>query len=136
MSASSISKAIRDFRRREDGMMAIEFVVMVPLFVAMVSGVVDLSRVYVDQANYYSVARDTARIVSRHGMTADSAEDYAEARVGELSNVVADVDVQKGNSNVSVTINAPITAMAKFSFLSFLQGQSLTATVVYELEPV
>ncbi|MFD0978857.1 TadE/TadG family type IV pilus assembly protein [Tropicimonas aquimaris] len=136
MKIRAISTALRHFRRREDGMMAIEFVVMVPLFVAMVSGVVDLSRVYVDQANYYSVARDTARIVSRHGMTEDSAESYAVARIAELSNAAAQVEVEKGNSDVSVTINAPISAMAKFGFLSFLQNSQLTATVVYELEPV
>ena len=132
----SISKAIRKCGRRDDGTMAIEFVIMVPLFVAMVSGVVDLSRIHVDQANDYSVARDTARIVSRHGMTAESAESDAVARVGELSNVQANVDVRKSNTNVSVTIDAPISVLAKFGFLSFLQDMSLTATAVYELEPV
>jgi Flp pilus assembly protein TadG len=130
------SRAIRKFRRQEEGMMAIEFVIMVPLFVAMISGVVDLSRVFVDQANYYSVARDTARIVSRHGMTDESAEDYALARVGEISYANTEIEVSSNSTNVTVTISAPIAALSKFGFLDFLNTMSLTASVTHAMEPV
>ncbi|RYH08113.1 TadE/TadG family type IV pilus assembly protein [Tropicimonas sp. IMCC6043] len=128
--------AITRFRRRQDGSMAIEFVIMVPLFVAMISGVVDLSRIYVDQANYYSVARDTARIVARHGMSDTSAETYATRRLAELTDAEAEIDVTSSKDNVTVSISAPVSVLAKFGFLDFLQGTSLSATVVHSLEPV
>lgn len=116
--------------------MAIEFVIMVPLFVVMVSGIVDLSRIYVDQANYYSVARDTARIVSRHGMSDATAESYAAFRLADLTAAQADIDVSSTKADVTVTITAPVSVLAKFGFLDFLQGTSLSATVVHALEPV
>ena len=121
--------------RREDGSMAIEFVIMVPLFVAMISGVVDLSRIYVDQANYYNIARDTARIVARHGMTVDTAKEYAASRVTELSNTTPTVNVTSTTTDVTVTISAPVQVLAKFDFLDFLSGTWLSASVTHALEP-
>ena len=121
--------------RREDGSMAIEFVIMVPLFVAMISGVVDLSRIYVDQANYYNIARDTARIVARHGMTVDTAKEYAASRVTELSNTTPTVNVTSTTTDVTVTITAPVQVLAKFDFLDFLSGTWLSASVTHALEP-
>lgn len=133
-------KRIFDFFRRwsdkEDGNMAIEFVIMVPIFVAMISGVVDLSRVYVDQANYYSVARDTARIVARHGMTESAAEDYADAKANMIGNADVDVSVTTTNDAVTVTVSAPLQVLAKFGFLDFLEGKSVVASVTHTLEPV
>ncbi|SDJ90869.1 TadE/TadG family type IV pilus assembly protein [Aliiruegeria lutimaris] len=132
---ATLWQRIRKWFRAEDGSMAIEFVIMVPLFVAMISGVVDLSRVYVDQANYYSIARDTARIVARHGMTETTAETYATTRLNEVSDAQHTVDVSTTSTEVTVFIAAPIEVLAKFDFLDFLADMTITATVTHALEP-
>ena len=77
----------------ESGNMSIEFVIAVPLFVAVITGAVDVSRVFITQANFYGAARDTARVVARHAMDEESAEAYAAYRVSQISGAPAETDV-------------------------------------------
>jgi Flp pilus assembly protein TadG len=116
--------------------MSIEFVIMLPLFVVMLSGVVDLSKVYIDQSNAYSVARDTARLVARHAMDAEAAEVYARARASTFTSGTPTASVSVANSRVTVTVTAPNAVLAKFDFLKSLVGTSTTATVAHAMEPI
>ena len=117
--------------------MSIEFLFAVPLFVAMISGATDLSRVFVDQSNYYSAARDTARIVARHAMDEGPAQAYATARIAQITSAqsIIDVTIDKAAGEVTVSISAPISALAKFNFLDWLNLGTLTAEVTHTLEP-
>jgi len=131
----NVSSWINAFLPSERGSMSIEYVIMVPLFVAMISGAVDLSRVFIDQSNFYSAARDTARVVARHAMDEDAAEAYAAVRVAQITNATTLTDVTIDSTSVTVTISAPVTALAKFQFLSFLNSVTLSASVTQALEP-
>lgn len=115
--------------------MSIEFLFAVPLFVAMISGATDLSRIFVDQSNYYSAARDTARIVARHAMDEASAEAYATARIAQITSAPTVTEVAIDSTSVTVSISAPISALAKFNFLDWLNLGTLTAEVTHTLEP-
>ena len=126
---------VKAFFSTERGSMSIEYVIMVPLFVAMISGAVDLSRVFVDQSNFYSAARDTARVVARHAMDEAAGEAYAAARAAQITNAATLTDVTIDTTSVTVTISAPVTALAKFQFLSFLNSVTLSASVTQALEP-
>ena len=126
---------MKAFLSMERGSMSIEYVIMVPLFVAMISGAVDLSRVFVDQSNFYSAARDTARVVARHAMDEAAGEAYAAARAAQITNAATLTDVTIDTTSVTVTISAPVTALAKFQFLSFLNSVTLSASVTQALEP-
>ncbi len=119
----------------ECGSMSIEFVIAVPLFVAMITGATDLSRVFVDQSNYYSAARDTARVVARHAMDETTAEAYAATRIAQITSASAVTDVTIDATTVTVSISAPISALAKFNFLDWLNLGTLTAEVTHALEP-
>ncbi len=132
----SMRKLTKNFLRKSDGNMSIEFVIMLPLFVVMLSGAVDLSKVYIDQSNAYSVARDTARLVARHAMDEDAAEAYAKARVATFTSGEPSATVNIQNSRVSVTVSAPNAVMAKLGFVKSLKGTSTTATVTHTMEPV
>ena len=101
----------------------------------MISGATDLSRVFVDQSNYYSAARDTARIVARHAMDEASAESYATARIAHITSAPTVIDVVIDSTSVTVSISAPISALAKFNFLDWLNLGTLTAEVTHTLEP-
>ena len=128
-------RQIRHWASCDKGSMSIEFLFAVPLFVAMISGATDLSRVFVDQSNYYSAARDTARIVARHAMDEASAEAYATARIAQITSATTTTDVTIDSTFVTVTISAPISALAKFNFLDWLNLGTLTAEVTHTLEP-
>ena len=121
----SIWSRLKRFRSSDRGSMSIEYVIMVPLFVAMISGAVDLSRVFIDQSNFYSAARDTARVVARHAMDEAAAEAYATTRVAQITSAATITDVTIDSSSVTVTISAPVTALAEFEFLSFLNSATL-----------
>ena len=126
---------IRHWHSCDKGSMSIEFLFAVPLFVAMISGATDLSRVFVDQSNYYSAARDTARIVARHAMDEASAEAYTTARIAQITSAPTVIDVAIDSTSVTVSIAAPISALAKFNFLDWLNLGTLTAEVTHTLEP-
>lgn len=119
----------------ESGNMSIEFVIAVPLFVAMITGAVDVSRVFITQANFYGAARDTARVVARHAMNEENAEAYAASRVAQISSASAQTDVTINSSMVTVTITTPISELAKFNFLDSVNLGTLNATVSHALEP-
>ena len=126
---------LKTLLKSDDGNMSMEFVFAVPLFVAMISGATDLSRVFVDQSNYYSAARDTARIVARHAMDETTAEAYAAARVAQITSAATITDVTIDTTSVTVSISAPISAIAKFNFLDWLNLGTVTAEVTHALEP-
>ncbi len=124
------------FLRKDDGNMSIEVVLMVPLFVVMMTGTMDLSRVYIDQSNAYSAVRDTARLVGRHAMSEESAEAYLLARMSEVTNAQAASNVSITGSTVVVSISAPISAIAKFGFLKSLNEAQMIASVTHPIEPL
>lgn len=124
------------FLRREDGNTSIEFVVMLPLFVVMLTGAVDLSKVYIDQSNAYSAARDTARLVARHALDEQAAEAYVLARMSQVSNAAATSNVTISGPTVTVQVTAPITALAKFDFLKEMIGTQMSAQVTHAIEPI
>ena len=126
---------LKTLLKSDDGNMSMEFLFAVPLFVAMISGATDLSRVFVDQSNYYSAARDTARIVARHAMDEAAAEAYAAARVAQITSAPTITDVTIDSTSVTVSISAPVSALAKFNFLDWLNLGTLTAEVTHALEP-
>ena len=119
----------------ESGNMSIEFVIAVPLFVAMITGAVDVSRVFITQANFYGAARDTARVVARHAMNEERAEAYVAARIAQISGATAQTDVTISSSTVTVSITTPISELAKFNFLDSVDLGTLNATVSHALEP-
>ena len=127
---------VRRLLTSEDGNMSIEFVIAVPLFVAMITGAVDVSRLFITQANYYSAARDTARVVARSAMTEDSAEAFAASRVAQVSGTPASTNVTIDSSTVTVSISTPIADLGKFHFLDALDLGTLNATVSHALEPI
>ena len=128
--------SLRRLATSESGNMSIEFVIAVPLFVAMITGAVDVSRVFITQANFYGAARDTARVVARHALNEDNAEAYAASRIAQITNATTATDVTISASTVTVSITTPISELAKFNFLDSLNLGTLNATVSHALEPI
>jgi Flp pilus assembly protein TadG len=130
-------RAIRSFCRATDGSITVEFVMWVPVFLMIFLAITDASLMFMHQSNFWNVSRDTARIVSRHGLDAEAAEAYARgnAAFGSYSPDV-DVVVNEQAATVTVTISGKTAAMAPFGVLGFAVGDRISTRVTQSLEPI
>lgn len=65
------------FLRDETGSATVEFILWVPLIVALLVLVVDVSTIYITHTEMWNVARDTARRMAKGDLTAAEAEAHA-----------------------------------------------------------
>jgi len=96
---------------------------------------VDVSLLFMTQSNYWSVSRDTARLVARHAMTEAAAESYAQTRATFAGNVPT-TDVTINGATVTVTISNPASEIAPFNALGLSGDRVIDASVTQTLEPI
>lgn len=127
---------MRRFARATDGGVTVEFVLWLPVFLAVLMLATDASLLFLRQSNFWSAARETARIVARHGMEPGAAEDHAARRAafGTLT-PEARVRIDPATATVTVRLSAPARRMAPFGILGFALGQTISAEVTDTLEP-
>ena len=123
------------FGKRDDGSASIEFVLWMPTFMFLLMLAIDASLLFMNQSNYWSVSRDTARLVARHAMTAEVAQDYAEAKVLE-TNSHAEATVSIDGQVVTVAIGSPAAALTAFNIFSFASPFTIQAAVTQAIEPI
>lgn len=114
--------------------MTIEFVLWLPLLTSLFLIATDATVAFMRQSQMWQVSRDTARIVSRHGMTEQAAETYAIENAAFGSTVPA-VDVETNGMEVTVEIVTPASAMTVFGTLNFAMGTNIVTRVVHAMEP-
>jgi Flp pilus assembly pilin Flp len=129
-----VEELMKRFMSQENGSTTVEFVLWLPLLVAVLIVAVDASVLYMRQSNLWQVSRDTARIVSRHGMTEAVAEAYArnEAMFGDY---VPTVDVQVNGQVVTVTMAASLNEIAPIGIFNFALNEDLVASISHAVEP-
>ncbi len=120
----------------EKGVVTIEFVLWVPIFVGLFVFVTDASIIYLTHSEMWSVARDTTRRMTTEQFTTPAqARDYAAAHLflGSRTYVI-DPDFA---GNMSVTIAIGLGDAAIFgSFFKSILGRSLVANVTMRKEPL
>ena len=134
MRSKCSASPIRRFRDDESASVTIEFVLWLPLLCSLFLIATDATVAFMRHSQMWQVSRDTARIVSRHGMTEVVAEAYARQNASFGSSVPA-VDVQTTGTEVIVDIQTPSSAMTVFGTLSFALGSNFTTRVVHAMEP-
>ncbi|MDP2081634.1 MAG: TadE/TadG family type IV pilus assembly protein [Pseudotabrizicola sp.] len=131
---------IRNYRhsriwRDERGSATVEFVMMVPVFMALMFLIADASMVYNKQAMLMDISRDTARIVSRYALTAEEAQTHAVKAAGtSASPATAHVSIIDGF--VTVTVATDAATAAPFGFIKFAISDKISATATVVMEPV
>jgi Flp pilus assembly protein TadG len=125
---------MKRFLSRDDGSTTIEFVLWLPLLMAVLIVAMDASVLYMRQSNMWQVSRDTARIVSRHGMDEAAAEIYARNEA-TYSNHIPMVDVEMTGQFVTVRMAANLNEIAPFGILNFAFNDRLTASISQAMEP-
>lgn len=134
MKLRTCTALIRKFRDDDGGLVSFEFALWMPVLVAVISLTMQVSMIFLTQSNYWSVSRDTARLVARHAMDETAAETYARDQAGNVL-VTPTTDVQLGNATVTVTISAPAASLSPFSAFGFLADSMVVASVTQTLEP-
>lgn len=131
---------LRDFLRDEKGSVTIEFILWIPLIMALVALVIDATTIYVTQTEMWNVARDTARRMVQ-GMTEAEAKDYAYATMS-LREAPYDIQVNcdKDNNVAQVTISVGVeetTIIGSWSLTNPLKliGGDMRANVVMRPHP-
>lgn len=122
------------FRSDERGGVTVEFVLWAPVFAALIAGATDITLAFMNQSNFWNVARDTARIVSRHAMTVDEAKAYAESNA-IFANATPTAVVTVDATEVVVTITAPATTIDAFGIFGIFKDTTIKAEVRHRLEP-
>ena len=130
--------AVRRFTRDETGAMTIEFVLWIPIIVALLTILIDATSLYVTHTEMWKVARDTARrMVTGKVRTEADAEAYALAsmRLRGLPYVVdASYDAAK-TAQVSVMLaTADLSIMGVVSPMRIF-GTTMEARVVMRPDP-
>jgi Flp pilus assembly protein TadG len=108
---------------------------MVPLFTMLVLLITDASLLFLRQTSLMNVSRDTARIVSRHAMTAEEAEVYAVA-AAETGASTASASVEVVDGFVTVVITSDAATSAPFGIIKFAVGDTISAVAISTMEPV
>jgi Flp pilus assembly pilin Flp len=129
-----VEELMKRFMSREDGSTTIEFVLWLPLLVGVLMVAVDASVLYMRQSNLWQVSRDTARIVSRHGMTEGVAEAYARSEV-QFGDYIPAVDVEIDGQLVTVSMAASLDQVAPLGIFNFAVGDLLVASITQSMEP-
>lgn len=123
----------------EKGGTAVEFAFLMPVFLLLLSGIVQFGLVMFVQNNMSHVARDTSRRLAVGELTAAEAQTTAQ---GSLVNWGIDYTVQvvepdpsdPDDRDVTVFISAPLEQAALFDILGILGGSDLAASVTMRLE--
>jgi Flp pilus assembly protein TadG len=126
---------LRSFRRDERGSTTIEFVLWVPLLLTLLLFATDVTLAFMRQSQVWQVSRETARIVSRHGMDAIAAEAYAR-EIGTMGSSIPEVEVAFDGSDVVVTMSLASSSLTPFNTLGLLLGDRITTRVTHTMEPL
>jgi Flp pilus assembly protein TadG len=130
-----LRRHIRRFAHEENGTSTIEFVFMVPLFVALVLLVTDASLLFLRHSTLMNISRDTARVVSRHAMSPADAQIYA-ANAATTGKSGATAQVTIANGFVTVVLSSDAASAAPFGIISFALGDTISVTAISTMEPI
>lgn len=125
----------QSFRKDETGSTTVEFVLWIPFIFAFVLIAADATLAFMRQSQMWQVSRETARIVSRHGMNETTAEAFASLQA-TIGTTAPDVDVSFASGDVTVSIAMPMEAMAPFGILAFVTSDTMITRVTHTMEPI
>ena len=119
----------------ERGSATVEFVLWLPFFITLIAAIADLSFIFTTNASMWDVARDTARRLALHQVTAEQAETFALSAFALGDPTQYAVSVTDGD-DVVVEITTSIDDASVFGVYSALMPGDLIARVTMLREPM
>ncbi len=124
-----LRRALKD----EDGNATIEYVMWLPIIIAIITGAFDLNTILFVQSNMWDVARDTARRITIDELTSASAADYA---VGRLNSTTETYTVTVSEADdVTVVIQRTMEGMSVLGMVGTFRDYQIEASVTMRDEP-
>lgn len=125
-----VTRLLSRFRGSRDGAAAVEFAILLPIFVLMVGAILQFAAAMFVQNQMVNVARETARSLAIGDLTEAQAVTKA---LSELSNfgsgyVVTATNIP-ANSDVTVAIRVPLNKATIVNIVDILDSYDLTASV-------
>lgn len=118
----------------ESGSATVEFLLWVPLFALILMMIADLSLLYMTHARIWDAARDGARRMAIHEMTANEAEDHVAQRLNGGAGKVR-ITAQDGDEVIFV-IEAPVSDVTPFGLYTHALSNAIVARVTMLKEPI
>ena len=122
------------FCRNESGSVTIEFVLWLPLALFLVLLAVDATFAFVGLSNMWQVSRETARVLSRYGMSDSDAIATAEAAGSFIGNTPT-VSIAYNSGDVVVAMSMPAAGLTPFGIFGWTPSQNITTVVSHTMEP-
>jgi Flp pilus assembly protein TadG len=129
-------RLLKRFARSTRGVLTIEFVIWIPIFMVILAFTADACKLYLTQADMWDVARDTARRIST-GQYCNNVDAESYARAQLLYPLTYRFSIVKGASDV-VEISTPVAGASVFGALANFGGfaaNTLSAKVTMPAEP-
>jgi Flp pilus assembly protein TadG len=143
MKVRALAKGIRikAFLRRDDGSATIEFVLWLPLVMAILLLIVDSSMLFMSRSHAIRVLQDTNRLYSVGQFTGDTtaerltkAQDYALARLRGLSPSATVTATETSNRVVRTRATMETREVAQVGFLGMMIDTTLVVVAEHRVE--
>lgn len=133
----TLPRRCQRFLRSENGSSTVEFTLLLPAFLGLIVFAADTATIFTRQSNLLSVSQQIARIVSRHGLDADAAVQFASdlLRQGSYTPDIT-VSVDAATQIVTVVVTAKSSELAPFGILSRVLKDQVSVSVSQALEPI
>jgi Flp pilus assembly protein TadG len=135
---------MRGFLRRvgksESGTSAVEFALVLPVFLTILYGIVQFGLVFMAQNNMTNAAREAARAMAVTGTSANQAETMAQNLLSQglnyqyVVNAVPPDPTDPNDNDVTVTVTMDTSQIAFGQLISMFQGGNISTQVVMRQE--
>ena len=135
----SLRTGIRGARRDERGVAAIEFAFILPIFLLLLTGIIQIGGLMFLHSNMGNVARDVVRRVAVGEMSAASAPSYAQGRLlnfGGTYDVTVDMPdpAVPTDADITVQISVPMADVSLIDISGAFQTGNLSACATMRQE--
>jgi Flp pilus assembly protein TadG len=136
-----LERSCRLFRRNRRGAAAVEFAVILPVFILLIFGMIEYGRMVMVQQVLTNASREGARRAVLDGSTAAEVQEVVQEYLASGSISGANVNVDPPNPSsagsgdpVTVTVSVPFNEVSWLPSPMYLGGRTLTASTVMRRE--
>ncbi len=112
------------FRSSQRGVAAVEFAIVLPVLVILLTGIVQMGLMLFVGHNMVSVSQETARLVAVGELTTVEGQTYADDHLINWE-MTYDISVQQQGSDIVVDIAVPLSDVALIDFLGLFKSGDL-----------
>lgn len=132
-----ISHYIKRLWRDESGNATVEFTLWLPMLMGVILLGTDASMMFTQQSNYWSISHNTARMVARHALDAETGAAYAREQLNFIGYTPeVDVAIDDTDQTVTVKVVGKSSALAPFGMLDMVMADKVAVEVTQSLEPL